>query len=80
MVEYLDAVFKKGRAAQILEQRRINYIVLGAHRRKSPLVQYLNGDGKTLWSHIYRGTDADIWVRRKALSGNPLRTSERRVP
>lgn len=83
MVEYLDAVFKKERAAPILEQRRINYIVLGAHRRKSPLVQYLMGDGRTLWAHIYRSADADIWVRRKSNENRALkseRTSERRVP
>jgi hypothetical protein len=89
MVEYLDAVFKPGRAAQILEHRRINYIVLGAHRRKSPLVQYLAGDGKTVWAHIYSGADADIWVRRKPDENRALkpqrplrsqRTRERRVP
>jgi hypothetical protein len=74
MMEYLDAVFKPGRAAQVLEQRRINYVVLGAHRRKSPMVQYLRGQGKITWSHIYKGADADIWVRRNAPKNNPLRS------
>jgi hypothetical protein len=77
MVEYLDAVFKPGRAALILERHRINYIVLGAHRRKSPLAQYLKGDGKTLWAHIYGGADADIWVRRSAPQSNSQRAKGR---
>jgi hypothetical protein len=82
MVEYLDAVFKPGRAAQVLERRRINYVVLGAHRRKSPMVQYLMGQGKTVWTHIYKGADADIWVRRNAAANDmlrPQRTNKRRV-
>jgi hypothetical protein len=52
MVEYLDAVLNRGVLPQILEQRRINYIVLGAHRRKSPLVQYLMETEKTCGQHI----------------------------
>jgi hypothetical protein len=74
MVEYLDAVFKPGRAAQVLEQRRINYVVLGGHRRKSPMVQYLTGQGKSVWAHIYKGADADIWVRRNTPKNNRMQS------
>ena len=72
MVEYLDAVFKPGRAAQVLQRRRVSYVVLGAHRRKSPLAQYLTSQGKTVWAHIYKGSDADIWVRRTAPANSSL--------
>jgi hypothetical protein len=46
MTEYVDAMDKPGAAARVLQRRNINYIVLGAHRRKSQMVKYLSGTGR----------------------------------
>ncbi len=64
LMEYFEIMSATARGLQVLDQKRVAYIVLGAHKWDSSLATYLNGAGKTRWTRVYNRIDGQIWTRR----------------
>lgn len=67
--EYLDIVSATARGRRLLEQRKIESVILRPYKPESPLAdlaKYL--DHNSRWRRVYRENDGTIWTRRKTVS------------
>lgn len=63
--DYFDIINARSRGRTLLEEKKVQAVILRAHKSDSPLAklaQYLNQDAR--WKRIYSGKDAVIWLRR----------------
>lgn len=64
LMEYFEIMSATPRGLQVLDEKKISTIVLGAHKSDSSLATYLNGVGKNRWARVYDAIDGQIWTRR----------------
>ena len=64
--DYSDIIHARPRGVEILEDKKVQTVILRAHPKESPLAKlaaHLNAD--THWKKVYSGRDGAIWLRKE---------------
>jgi len=67
ITDYFDIINARPRGRALLEEKKVQTVILRAHKSDSPLAKlakYLNENKQ--WKRIYSGKDGTIWLRRAA--------------